>query len=85
MPPPDPFTDRLYVPGGADAEVLTVNVEAKLGDPELGLKLQDNQFGGVFKEREIEGDPLCKVAVMVYVVCAPPAVIERLVGDAERR
>ena len=76
----------MWLPEGADEEALTVNVEEKVGEPEVGLKLQLNQLGGVSNERETpEGDPLSKVAVIEYVVDPPPAVTERLLGEAERR
>jgi hypothetical protein len=86
MPPPEPLTYRVWLPEGAEEEALTVNVDEKVGEPEVGLKLQLNQLGGLSKERETpEGDPLCREAVTVYDVDVPPAVTVRLVGDAERR
>jgi hypothetical protein len=55
----------VWLPVGAEREALTVSVELNVGKPELELKLQINQAGGLSKERLIEDDPLCNVAVTV--------------------
>ncbi len=67
-----PVTVSVYVPGGVSTVVITVKVDAKFGDPFVGLKVEVAPDGKPETDNAtVEGEPLTRFAITVKVAVSP--------------